>query len=228
MIKAILFDLDNTLTDTRLIKINCIKHSLKEMIKSGLEMEFDDAFSSLMKIYKKSDYENDLIFQDFLLKELGCIDYKILSAGIVEYRKIRYKYVKAYPGIKETLGALRKNEDLILGILTDSPKIKAWIRLTSINLVDFFDLIITYDDIKSKKPDIKGFKKAIQILKIKPEEILFVGDIPEKDIKGAKSVGMKTALAKYGQFLPDSIIPDYILNCPKDLIRIIRKEKKVN
>jgi len=226
MIKAILFDLDNTLTDTYSIKIKCIKQSLKKMIKAGLNMNLNQAFDSLMKIYKKSDYENSEILQDFLTAYTGKIDYKILSAGIVEYRKIRYKYVKPYPEMRNTLEILQKEKNLILGILTDSPKIKAWIRLTSINLADLFDLVLTIDDTESKKPDLKGFKKAISILKLKPQEILFVGDIPDKDIKGAKSAGMKTALAKYGQFLPDSITPDYILNSPKDLIKIIKAEKK--
>lgn len=227
MIKAILFDLDNTLTDTRLIKIKCIKQSLKKMIKAGLDINLNAAFDLIMNIYRKSDYENTMIFQDFLIKATGKIDYKIMSAGIVEYRKIRYKYVKAYKGIKETLRKLRNNKDIILGILTDSPKLKAWIRLTSIGLVDFFDLFLTIDDTLIKKPSPEAFKKAISILKLKPEEILYVGDIPKKDIIGAKSVGMKTALAKYGQFVFDPVNADYVLNAPNDLLKIIKKENEL-
>jgi putative hydrolase of the HAD superfamily len=226
MINAILFDLDNTLTDTYLIKTKCIKQSLKKMIKAGLEMDFKNAYELIMDVYKKSDYESTSIFEDFLKKAIGKIDYKILSAGIVEYRKIRYKYVKPYDKIKKMLNILRKNNNLILGILTDSPKIKAWIRLTSINLVNYFDLIITYDDVLKKKPNTKAFNKAIKLLKLKPEEILFVGDIPYKDIKAAKEVGMKTALAKYGQFIKGTEKPDYILNSPMDLIKVIKKENK--
>ena len=225
MIKAVLFDLDNTLTDTHSIKTRCIKESINKMIIAGLDMPFDKAFDLIMKIYRKSEYESSNIFQDFLLKATGKIDYKILSAGVVEYRRIRFKYVKPYNGVEKMLKILRKNDDLILGILTDSPKTKAWIRLTSIKLVDYFDLVLTYDDIRCKKPNKKGFLKAVKMLKLKPEEILFVGDIPHKDVLGAKNAGLKTALAKYGQFLPDSVAPDYVLKTPMDLVKIINARK---
>jgi len=224
MIKAVLFDLDNTLADTRSRKIKCVKQSIKKMIAAGLDMGYEKAFSLIMKIYKKSDYENSTIFQDFLIESTGKIDYKILSAAIVEYRKIRYKYEKPYNGMKETLRAMRKYDNIILGILTDTSKIRAWTRLTSLGLADFFDIVLTFDDTKSKKPGINGFKKAIKILKLNPEEILYIGDIPEKDIKGAKNAGMKTALAKYGQFLPDSTAPDYVVNNPRELIKILKSE----
>ncbi|MDD5499572.1 MAG: HAD-IA family hydrolase [Candidatus Nanoarchaeia archaeon] len=226
MIEAVLFDLDNTLTDTYSIKIQCIKKALKKMIKAGLNMPFECAFNLIMKIYKKSDYESSNIFQDFLTQALGKIDYKILSAGIVEYRKIRFKHVKPYPEIKDVLKKLKKDNGLILGILSDSPRIKAWIRIMSLGLSEYFDLVLTYEDVKSKKPSRRGFIKAAKMLGIAPGKILFVGDIPHKDIIGAKNAGMRTALAKYGQFLPDSVKPDYVLNSPGDLLKIIKAQKR--
>jgi len=45
------------------------------------------------------------------------------------------------------------------------------------------------------------FKLLLKKLRLKPSQVLFVGDNPDRDIKGAKKMGMKTALAKYGQVL---------------------------
>jgi len=42
------------------------------------------------------------------------------------------------------------------------------------------------------------FKKFLEKAGVRPEEALFVGDSVKKDVKGAKKLGMKTALAIYG------------------------------
>jgi putative hydrolase of the HAD superfamily len=40
--------------------------------------------------------------------------------------------------------------------------------------------------------------KAIELLQMKPEEVIMVGDWPERDMAGASGVGIKTVYARYG------------------------------
>ena len=60
---------------------------------------------------------------------------------------------------------------------------------------------------------------------ISPNEAVMVGDWPERDMKGAKSVGMRTAYAKYGNQNNDntSIKTDIILNDISGIIKYIKK-----
>jgi len=220
MIKAVLFDLDNTLIDFINIKIKCIKDAINAIRNKGLNLSEEDAFSEIILIYTNINFEYSEVFQDFLKKVLGRIDYKLLSVAIVAYRKTRANYVKPFNNVKKTLEELRK-KGLKLGIITDAPKIKAWIRIASMELEDYFDFVIAFEDTNEKKPSMLPFKKALNELKISPEQVLFVGDNPERDIKGAKKAGMKTALAKYGQFLDGEETADYELTDIKDLIKII-------
>jgi putative hydrolase of the HAD superfamily len=222
MIKAVLFDLDNTLHDYVKIKTKCIKASIKAMIKAGLKMNEKEAYKKLIKIYKKSYYESNTIFQDFLEQAYGKLDYKILGAAIVAYRKVRYLNVKPYKNVKKILREL-KNKDIRLGIVTDSPIEKAWVRLYNLGIVDYFDLVIGLKHNNHRKPHPLPFKQAIKILKLKPQQVLFVGDNPERDILGAQKIGMKTALAKYGQFIKGKSKPDYELKDIKDLIEKVFK-----
>ena len=60
----------------------------------------------------------------------------------------------------------------------------------------FFEVIITYTESKVRKPDELPFKLAIEKLDIKPSETLFVGDSVERDIGGAKKLGMDTLLIR--------------------------------
>lgn len=220
MIKAVLFDLDNTLIDFVRQKTICCKESVKAMIKAGLKADEKEAYTELMALYKPSSYEDPHIFQHYLKKVTGVISQKILSAGIVAYRKIVNELLTPYTGVNETLTKL-KARGLKIGVLTDAPRLKAWIRLTTAGLADYFDTVITLGESKKKKPSITPFKKAITELDLKPDEILFVGDNPIRDIRGAKKSGMKTAYAKYGSFIEGDEKPDYVLDDIKDLLNII-------
>ena len=46
------------------------------------------------------------------------------------------------------------------------------------------------------KPHPSPFTLALKKLAVLPDAVLFVGDNPSRDIKGAKAVGMRTCLAK--------------------------------
>jgi len=85
-----------------------------------------------------------------------------------------------------------------LGVVSDAPSREAWMRIYYLNLYHFFDAVVTYDDTKERKPSAKPFKMALNLLNLKPQETVMIGDWPERDVVGAKQIGMKTAFAKYG------------------------------
>ncbi len=129
--------------------------------------------------------------------------------------------MKPYPGTVKTLIKL-KGMGMRLGIVSDAPSVNAWIRLVEMNIVDFFDVVITLHDTGEKKPSKIPFLKAIKEIGIKPENVLFVGDLPERDIQGAKALGMKTAFAKYGsQKKVKKPGADYELERIDDLLKIV-------
>jgi len=195
--KAILSDLDNTLVDFMRMKRACAKAALEAMAAAGLEIDADKAFDELMKIYFEVGIEHDRIFQEYLQRIAKAVDYKVLAAGIIAYRKTQQGYMKPFPGVVPTLIKL-KEKGVKLAVVTDAPKLKAWIRLTELGLQDFFDVVVTFDDTGERKPSPKPFRKALELLKVKPSEALMIGDWPERDMVSAKAVGVKTCFARYG------------------------------
>lgn len=224
MIKAILFDLDDTLRSFMMTKSMACEAAIDSMIESGLKMDREKALDNLFELYKKHGIEDKMIFQKFLRKVIGKIDYKILAAGIVAYREIGNKRSKPIPGVEATLRAL-KNKKIKLGIVSNAPSLKAWLRLTESGLRDYFDYVIAFNETGKKKPHPKPFVMAIAAIKALPNEIIFVGDDINRDIKGAKRLGMITALADYEAVHKKEEIerarPDYILKNPRDILRII-------
>jgi putative hydrolase of the HAD superfamily len=129
-----------------------------------------------------------------------------------------------YPHVRTTLIKLHEH-NLKLAIVSDAPRLSAWIRLAEMNLTDFFDVVITLGESKKFKPFPNSFRKALRGLDMNPGEVLFVGDNPDRDVKGAKALGMKSCLARYGQvFVNEDIKADYEINNIEELVKIIEKE----
>jgi len=221
MIKAVIFDLDNTLIDFLKMKKYSCSAAIDAMIGTGLDVKHDKANKVLFELYGKHGLEEKTIFQKFLKKLTGRIDYKILANGIVAYRKVRSGFLEPFPHVDYVLLKL-KSKGIKLGIVSDAPKLKAWIRLVSMKLSNYFDVVIAFEDTNQLKPSKLPFEAALKQLKIKPEESLMVGDWPERDIKGAKAIGMKTCFARYGNPKIKKSGADYEINDIKMLLSIVK------
>ncbi|OGQ13789.1 MAG: hypothetical protein A3B70_07560 [Deltaproteobacteria bacterium RIFCSPHIGHO2_02_FULL_40_11] len=126
-------------------------------------------------------------------------------------------FLEPYPGVIPTFIELIK-QGIKIGIITDAPTLKAHLRIDAMKLRGFFDVVIT----EAKKPDTKGFLEATKKLNLKPQEVLMVGDWPEKDIAGAKNAGLLACFAKYGHTVGSlEIEPDHIIYCIEDLLTLI-------
>ncbi|MEM7825549.1 MAG: HAD hydrolase-like protein, partial [Candidatus Aenigmatarchaeota archaeon] len=136
-VKAIIFDLDNTLIDFMKMKKEACKAAVKAMIKRGLNLTFKKAYKKLMKTYFRVGIESDKAFEKFL-EEQSCKDEKILTAGIRAYLEKKKEFLKPYPKVKQTLSKLKKF-GIRLAIVTDAPKVKAYQRIVSLGIKDYFD-----------------------------------------------------------------------------------------
>ena len=115
-----------------------------------------------------------------------------------------------------------KEMGLKLAVVSDAPKLKAWMRLANMRIDDFFDVVVALEDTGRLKPSRLPFRAALKELKVKPSECLMIGDRPSRDIKGAKQLGMKTCLAKYGFSGKTKVKSDYVIN---DISELIEKVK---
>lgn len=227
MIKAIVFDLDNTLVDFMLMKRRSIEAAIPAMIDAGLNFSVKEINDLVDKIYKEKGIEYQKVFDQLLQKSIGKIDYKILSAGIVAYRRAREATLVPYPHVYSTLIELVRM-NLKLGIVSDAPALEAWLRLSYLNLHNFFNAIVTFEDTGERKPSPKPFRVILERLNAIPEESLMVGDWAERDILGAAQIGMKTAFARYGDtFNTTETNADFELSDISQLIEIIRVENIV-
>jgi len=197
MIKAIIFDLDNTLLDFMKMKQFAVKAAITAMNEAGLNIDEDQAYEDIFELYKTKGWENQQVFNDFLMQNFGKVSNKILAAGIVSYRRAREATLVVYPNVNKTLIELIKM-GIKLAVVSDAPSREAWMRLYYLNLHHVFDPVLTYDDSGEHKPSPKPFEMALNILDVNSDEALMIGDWPDRDVVGASQIGMKTIFARYG------------------------------
>ena len=197
MIKAVIFDLDNTLLDFMKMKEYAVKAAIAGMIEAGLDIDPDESYKTIIGIYEKEGWENQQVFNKFLKKTIGEVNNKYLAAGIVAYRRAREANLLLYPNVNHTLVELIKMS-VKLAVVSDAPSREAWMRIYYLNLHHHFDVVLTFDDTNARKPSPIPFEMALSQLNIDPKEALMVGDWPERDVVGANKLGIRTIFARYG------------------------------
>jgi len=224
MITAVIFDLDNTLVDFMAMKRRAIDAAVQAMIDAGLNLSPDEVKARIDAIYKERGIEFQNVFDQLLYDVFNKVDYKILSAGIIAYRRAREAALVPYPHVYMTLMELLKR-GMLLAVVSDAPAREAWLRLCYLNFHHIFHAVVTFEDTGERKPNPGPFRKALQLLNVGADKALMIGDWAERDMIGASNIGMKTVFARYGDtFGTVETHADYEINDIKDLIQIVEQE----
>ncbi len=196
-IKAVIFDLDNTLTDFMKAKSVAIGAAADAMIDAGLKMDSQEVVDRIFAIYDEVGIENQRVFNRFLEDVTGGVDDRVLAAAVVAYRRAREAQLVPYPHVRPTLLALVKH-GYKLAVVSDAPRFEAWLRLCYLRLLHVFDVVLTHDDTGHTKPSPVPFQMALERLEVAPHETVMIGDWPERDIVGGLDAGLHTVYARYG------------------------------
>jgi pyrophosphatase PpaX len=125
----------------------------------------------------------------------------------------------ALPHSEETLRQLKESGRKIAAVTTrQRTSIKT---LAQTGLLQYFDVIITGEDILHPKPHPEPLLKALQKLVVEPEKSIMIGDT-EADILAGKNAGIRTVGVSYG-FAGPGIIqydPDFLVDDILDVLKI--------
>jgi len=196
-IDAVIFDLDNTLTDFMLAKENSVRAAVDAMIDGGLPLPHQEAVDRIFALYKEIGIEHQKVFNLFLEQTVGSVDDRVLAAAVVAYRRARGGSLVPYPHVKFVLNQLIK-QGYKLAVVSDAPRYEAWLRLNYIGLQHAFDVVLTFNDTGHHKPDPTPFLMALDMLEVEPRRAVLIGDWVERDILGGQNAGLHTVYARYG------------------------------
>ena len=83
-----------------------------------------------------------------------------------------------------------KEQGYVLGIGTDMTVEYQLKKLEKLQMLPFFDFIVTSEEANVEKPNEKLFQICATKAGVSPEECLFIGDSLKKDVLGPKAMGM--------------------------------------
>jgi putative hydrolase of the HAD superfamily len=211
-IKAVIFDMDNTLFDFVAAKLHACKQVAEFMGREDGEMLFE------YFLHGGRGFENHENIRDYLVDRVSFSAEAYLKC-ISIYQEEKLSVLVPYPGIHDILREMRR-KSVKMAVLTDAHQDNALLRLKKLDLVRYFDHIITIDMTGAKKPALEPFLLALQMLGTIPEETLLIGDSIRRDIAPGKILGMITAHARYGdRNVRSSEVcqPDIIFNSVQDI-----------
>ncbi|MFQ5825076.1 MAG: YjjG family noncanonical pyrimidine nucleotidase [bacterium] len=197
-IKTIFFDLDNTLFDHTRAEQTALKillNTFPETFSSVNEEEFFRVYDKNNTIVWKKLSEGKISSQELkvLRFQMTLNDLNIFTENVEELSKyylgLYTKQSFVSPHLNDTLNYLKPK--YYLGILSNGFANIQESKLTNLELDSYFRYKIFSGDVGAMKPCSKIFYEAMNIAKSQANEIAYVGDSYEDDIKGAKAVGWK-------------------------------------
>ena len=208
--EGILFDIDGTLASTN-------------------QLIFD-TFNFISKKYLDKTYTPEEIIKLFGPTE-DVILQKWMGSRYPEAREDYYKYYRKhhkqmadiYPGIKEILEMIH-SKGIPLGIFTGKGREASEITLKEIGIFEYFDMLVTGDDVNNHKPSAEGIIKFVNHYGFESEKVLLVGD-STADVKAAKEAGIKMASALWDSYGKEKVLmlnSDYYFNSVTELKEFLK------
>jgi len=226
-IKAIFFDIAGTLLETNHLRaISFISKKVSKQLcidPETIEKQFVDIFRENFKKARETKFKTILkILEDSLLILSQDVKKKFdLTKSIkVFYKEYIEKEVKIFPNVYNVLKSL-KQMNFKLGIISNSDTYLTKYMLKKFSLGNFFDTVITSSMAQCYKPTSCIFELGLLKLGCKAEETMFVGN-SEKDVSGAKSVGMIAVLLKTKETPKLETLPDFVISDLGEIFQLLK------
>lgn len=206
---GIIFDIDGTLTSTN-------------------DLIFASFNYVMAKYLNKTLTNNEIISlfgptEDVILEEWTGANYPHARQDYYDFYSENHEMADLYPGILEILTFI-KSQNIPISIFTGKGREAAAITLKKLRIYDFFELIITGDDVNEHKPSPEGILKFIEKYKLNHERVLMIGDSPS-DIIASRAAGVKVASVLWDSYSKEKVLEmksDFVFNTVAELQNFLK------
>jgi phosphoglycolate phosphatase len=210
-VRALVFDLDGTLIDSKMDLVNSVNATLRELKRAALPTDLVASYVGsgapvlIRRALGGNPGEEEL--------------QKALAFFLVHYEEHKLDHTRLYPGAAETLEQLK---NLPMSVLTNKP-VKISVRiLEGLGVAQYFRSIYGGNSFETKKPDAAGAKQILSEFNIAPQEAAMVGD-SEVDVQTARNAGMRSVIVNFGFGIHDRTAypADVYVNRFEELLRLV-------
>ncbi|EHK4783560.1 HAD family hydrolase [Vibrio parahaemolyticus] len=237
MLKAIFFDMDETLCGTSQADKAAGQKFSAWIQQTYPQVSDPQAFLQryLQGVYKKLNAEFPQLvallpdenafrcglIQTILAEDGIHIDAEQAQQAQHYFDSARMGAFTFFPGVKEMLTDLRKHYKLV--VITNGPIFSQHPKLKATQMDEWVDHIIVGGEEPEEKPAASIFQKALNLVDVKPEEALHIGDSLAADIAGANNMGILSVWVNAtGASNPTEITPNFEIRETVELKEILK------
>jgi phosphoglycolate phosphatase len=185
-VRALIFDLDGTLIDSKLDLVLSIDATLKHMGRASIPHEVIQSYVGNGAAALVRRALGDVVTDEEAEKGLAYF--------LSYYRGHMLDNTVAYPGVREALELLTKYP---MAVLTNKPVRFSKAILEGLNLSRYFKYVYGGNSFETKKPDPYGVNLLLRDLRVTPREAMLVGD-SDVDVRTARNAGTWACGVSYG------------------------------
>lgn len=197
-IKAVLFDLDDTLVNSKMAeyKAICEFKSLHNEFNQVEDAEFAKSWGKItMEIYEKY-HQGKISFEELRIGRMqGLFNYYSINISdenakekFKDYQNIYEKNWILFDDAKEVLENLKNKYKLVILSNGDGKQQRKKIEYTGLN--KYFSDIVISSEVGYSKPEKEIFEIACKMINLKPENCIMIGDKYKVDVEGSLNAGM--------------------------------------
>jgi phosphoglycolate phosphatase len=216
-VRAVIFDLDGTLIDSRGDIVAAMNHALMRTGRSPLPAQ--------VIARNVGDGARVLCARSARLAESSPETERLLDAFLDYYNEHPVDFTRVIPGISEALAALSEMPDMVLGLCTNKQRNITDSVLGASGLDPFFKAVVAGGDVPRYKPDPAMLLHVAKQLDVPAEHVIMVGDGPQ-DITCARRAGARTIAVEWGFTLAailSELDPDAMVKSPRMLPEVIQR-----
>jgi FMN phosphatase YigB (HAD superfamily) len=180
--RAVIFDYIGTLVNCRNYTMDASKQNLhKSLVEEGFDVDkekFLAAYDVAHEKYRKVRYgQLREVTNAVWVAEALC--------------NLGFKVSEDDPRVKAALNVFFQDFIDTLELRKDAKRLVNK-SLRKMGISESFNLVVVSEEVGWRKPSAKIFQTALNKLQIEPFDVIYIGDSPIEDIKGAKQAGLKT------------------------------------
>lgn len=198
--KAVLFDMDGVLIDSEMFYM---KGTYDWISKKGFNGKLEDTFR-LIGTNMEGTYNllYEMLNKKYTISEIEEENRKYFLENPIDYKAI------LNPFVKEILIFLKEHK-IKIAVCSSSPKKIIEKALKECEILEYFDFIVSSDEVEKSKPDPDVYLKACEVLKVSKEDAFVIED-STMGIEAGKNANIKVIAIKDKFFGQDQTKADYI------------------
>jgi putative hydrolase of the HAD superfamily len=236
-LRAVLFDVDDTLYSTTEFAQRARENSVRAMIAAGLALPREVVGAELEEVVGEFPSNFDQHYDALLLRlpAGACGEVNpavIVASGVVAYHETKWRELSASADALEVMRRLAERPGLVVGVVTSGVPVKQAEKLVRLGVLGYVDprAVFFAEQMGYSKDNPKLYSQVCRVLGLPPGECMYVGDHPVRDVDSPGTAGMVAVLYRGGGKYAGTggrTQPDYAVQNFWDLLELIDRDFEI-